>query len=118
MAAIDLLEPLSEAETRKILFQSVGGFRLEDAEKFYQYTAALPSVQTESERKSIDQGWRIYSWSSLRYQGEDYIQWVHTMSPGIARDAAVRTIVSGTMEKNPEEGQRLQQEFEREGSKP
>ncbi len=118
VAAIDLLEPLSEAETRKILFQSVGGFRLEDAEKFYQYTAALPSVQTESERKSIDQGWRIYSWSSLRYQGEDYIQWVHTMSPGIARDAAVRTIVSGTMEKNPEEGQRLQQEFEREGSKP
>lgn len=110
--ALPLLDPFPEEKRRAILFDSTWlSHENVSPDHFMRFLAQVPDAKTPEEQELKLRGWstkvRGYLW---RY-GEDYVEWVREMPPGIHREAAINSMIRATSEQHPARARELSEQF-------
>lgn len=110
--ALPLLDGFPAAKRREVLFNSTwlshGNVSPDD---FLRFLADVPDAQTPEEQESKLKGWDIKARANLWRYGDDYVEWVKKMPPGIHKVAATNSVIRVTSEQNPTEARALSEQF-------
>ena len=88
--ALPLLEPLSPEKRRDALFDSTWlGFVNVSPDDFLRFLAEVPDAESPEEQERKLKGWTTRARADLWRYGDDYVEWVKHMPPGIHREAAM-----------------------------
>jgi hypothetical protein len=100
--ALPLLEALSPEKRRDVLFDSTWlGFVNVSPDDFLRFLAEVPDAESPEEQDRKLRGWTTRARADLWRYGDDYVEWVKHLPPGIHREAAISGILLATSEENP-----------------
>ena len=110
--ALPLLEKFPAAKRREVLLDSSwlshGHVSPDD---FLRFLADVPDAATPEEQASKLKGWNIKARGHLWRYGDDYVEWVKKMPPGIHKEAAMNSVLWATSEQNPAQARVLSEQF-------
>lgn len=110
--ALPLLDPLAPEKRRAVLFDSTWlGFVNVSPDDFLRFLADVPDAETAEEQERKLKGWSTRTPACLWRYGDDYIEWVKQMPPGIHREAAMNSILLATAAENPAQARALGEQF-------
>jgi hypothetical protein len=110
--ALPLLEALPPEKRRDVLFDSSWrSFANVSPEDFLRFLAELPDADSPEEQERKLKGWTTRALADLWRFGDDYIEWVKHLPPGIHREAAIGGILLATDGENPERARVLGEQF-------
>lgn len=107
--ALPLLDSLPEEKRREILFsntwEAYGGNNPDD---YVRFLNSLPEPVTEKEKAERIKGWDWKARLHLSRYGDDYVDWVIQLPPGLDRDRAMNSLVWATREQDPAKARELE----------
>lgn len=107
--ALPLLDSLPEEKRREILFsntwEAYGGNNPDD---YVRFLNSLPEPVTEKEKAERIKGWDWKARPNLARYGDDYVNWVIQLPPGLDRDRAMNSLVWATREQDPAKARELE----------
>ncbi len=110
--AMALLDSLPEEKRRAALFDSTWTcFVNNNPDDFLRHLSSLPEPETAKEKDERTKGWNWKARGCLDRYGDDYVEWVQQMPPGLDRDTAMNSLIWATREQNPKEARKLDEKF-------
>ncbi len=110
--ALVLLDSLPGEKRREALFQSTWLSHLNVApDHFLRFLADVPDARTPAEQELKIKGWNSKARGFLWRYGDDYVEWVKAMPPGIHKETALNSIIWATAERDPAKARALSAEF-------
>ncbi|MGL4401412.1 MAG: hypothetical protein ACRCXD_16225 [Luteolibacter sp.] len=110
--ALPLLDALPPEKRREVLLDAGWlGFANVSPDHFLRFMAEVPNAASPEEQARKLKGWHTRARADLWRYGDDYIEWVRRLPPGIHREAAVSGILLVTSEENPEQARELGERF-------
>ncbi|MES2924356.1 MAG: hypothetical protein V4819_22585 [Verrucomicrobiota bacterium] len=110
--ALPLLDGFPVAKRREILLESTWmSHSNASPDDFLRFLADVPDAATPEEQESKLKGWNIKARGNLWRYGDDYVEWVKKMPPGIHREAAINSVIWATSEQNPAQARLLSEQF-------
>ena len=110
--ALPLLDALPEDRRREALFHSTWLSMVNiDPDDYLDFFSALPEPVTASEKDLRTKGWNWKARGFLMRYGDDYVEWVKEMPPGIDKDTAMNSLIWATREQNPAEARKLNEQL-------
>lgn len=107
--ALPLLDSLPEEKRREVLFGSTWeAFGGNNPDIFMRFLNSLPEPVTEKEKAERIKGWDWKARPNLARYGDDYVDWVIQLPPGLDRDRAMNSLVWATREQNPAKARELE----------
>ncbi len=110
--ALALLDGFPAEKRRKVLLDSTwlshGNVSPDD---FLRFLADVPDANTPEEQELKLKGWNSKARGNLWRYGDDYVEWVNKMPPGIHREAAIHSVILATSEQNPAQARALSEQF-------
>lgn len=107
--ALPLLDSLPEEKRREVLFGSTWeAFGGNNPDIFMRFLNSLPEPVTEKEKAERIKGWDWKARANFARYGDDYVDWVVQMPPGLDRDRAMNSLVWATREQNPAKARELE----------
>jgi len=107
--ALPLLDSLPEEKRREVLFsntwEAYGGNNPDD---YVRFLNSLPEPVTEKEKAERIKGWDWKARLHLARYGDDYVDWVIQLPPGLDRDRAMNSLVWATREQDPAKARELE----------
>jgi hypothetical protein len=107
--ALPLLDSLPEEKRREVLFsntwEAYGGNNPDD---YVRFLNSLPEPVTEKEKAERIKGWDWKARPNLARYGDDYVDWVIQLPPGLDRDRAMNSLVWATREQDPAKARELE----------
>lgn len=106
--ALPILDGVSEERRRAALFEFtwVNQGNVEP-DTFLRFLADVPEPVTAQEKDYRTKGWNWKARGFLYRYGDDYVDWVKQMPPGIDKDTAMNSLVWATREQNPAKAREL-----------
>ncbi|MES2661083.1 MAG: hypothetical protein V4689_20845 [Verrucomicrobiota bacterium] len=106
--ALPLLEGVSEERRRAALFEFTWTNHGDvEPDTFLRFLADVPEPVTAQEIDFRTKGWNWKARGFLARYGDDYVEWVQQMPPGIDKDTAMNSLVWATREQNPAKAREL-----------
>lgn len=106
--ALPVLDGVSEERKRAALFaftwENQGNV---DPDIFLRFLADVPEPVTAQEKDYRTKGWNWKARGFLARYGDDYVDWVRQMPPGIDKDTAMNSLIWATREQNPAKAREL-----------
>ncbi len=110
--ALPLLDPFPPDRRREVLLDSTWlNFVNVSPDDFLRFLADVPEAKSPEEQERKLKGWSTRAPAYLWRYGDDYIEWVKQMPPGIHREAAMNSILLATAGENPEQARELGEQF-------
>lgn len=110
--ALPLLEVFPADKRREILFSTASlAFENVSPADFLRFLADVPDARTAAEQELKIRGWNAKARGNLRRYGDDYVEWVMKIPPGIHREAAMNSVLWATAEANPAAARELSEKF-------
>lgn len=110
--ALPLLNGLSEEKRREALFEFTWNNQVNvSPDVFLRFMADVPEPVTPQEKDYRTKGWNWKARGFLGRYGDDYVDWVKQMPPGIDKDTAMNSLVWATREQNPAKARELSDEL-------
>lgn len=110
--ALPLLDNLPEDKRREALFHSTWLSMVNiNPNEYLEFFSALPEPVTAEEKDLRTKGWNWKARGFLMRFGDDYVEWVKAMPPGIDKDTAMNSLIWATREQNPAEARKLNDEL-------
>ncbi len=110
--ALPLLGGFPAAKRREILLNSTWlSHGNASPDEFLRFLADVPDAATPEEQESKLKGWNINARGNLWRYGDDYVEWVKKMPPGIHHEAAINSVIWATSEQNPAQARVLSEQF-------
>ena len=110
--ALPLLDPLPPERQREVSLDSTWlAFVNVSPDDFLRFLAEVPEAKSPEEQARKLKGWSTRAPVDLWRYGDDCIEWVKQMPPGIHREAAMNSILQATAEENPEQARILGEQF-------
>ena len=110
--AISLLDGLPPEKRRAVLLDSAwlthGNVSPDD---FLRFLADVPDANTPEEQELKIKGWSSKARANLWRYGDDYVEWVRQLPPGIHKELAVDSVIRATAEGNPVQARVLAEQF-------
>ena len=107
--ALPLLDSLPEEKRREVLFGSTWeAFGGNNPDIFMRFLNSLPEPVTEKEKAERIKGWDWKARLHLSRYGDDYVDWVIQLPPGLDRDRAMNSLVWATREQDPAKARELE----------
>lgn len=107
--ALTLLDSLPEEKRREVLFSNTWeAFGGNDPDLFLQFLNSLPEPVTEKEKAERIKGWDWKARANFARYGDDYVDWVIQMPPGLDRDRAMNSLIWATRELDPAKARELE----------
>lgn len=106
--ALAVLDDLPEEKRRDVLFNATWESQVNlSPDDFLRFLADVPEPVTPQEKDLRIKGWNWKARGFLTRYGDDYVQWVKEMPPGIDKDTAMNSLIWATREQNPAEARKL-----------
>ncbi|WP_035605650.1 hypothetical protein [Haloferula sp. BvORR071] len=106
--ALPLLDSLPEDRRRDALFNSTWQSMVNiDPDDYLSFFSSLPEPVTAEEKDYRTKGWNWKARGFLMRYGDDYVEWVKQMPPGIDKETAMNSLIWATREQNPAEARKL-----------
>jgi hypothetical protein len=110
--ALPLLDTFPPEKRRQVLLDSTWkGFGNVSPDEFLKFLADVPDAKTPAEQESKLKGWNTKARGNLWRYGDDYVEWVKQMPPGIHREAAMNSVLWATSEQSPAQARVLSEQF-------
>ena len=110
--ALALLDPFPEEKRRAILLNSTWQSHLNvSPNDFLRFLADVPDAKNAEEQELKIKGWNWKVRGNLWRYGDDYVEWVMKMPPGLHKEAAMNSILWATSEQNPAAARELSEQF-------
>jgi hypothetical protein len=110
--ALPLLDSLPEDKRREALFHSTWLSMVNiNPNEYLEFFSALPEPVTPEEKDLRTKGWNWKARGFLMRFGDDYVEWVKAMPPGIDKDTAMNSLIWATREQNAAEARKLNDEL-------
>lgn len=110
--ALAMLDDLPEEKRRDVLFNATWQSQVNlSPDDFLRFLADVPQPVTPQEKELRVKGWNWKARGFLARFGDDYVQWVKEMPPGIDKDTAMNSLIWATREKNPAEARKLNEQL-------
>ena len=78
---------------------------------FLRFLADVPDADTPEEQELKIKGWDTQARMGLWRYGDDYVEWVKQMPPGIHKEMAANAVIRATAEQNPAQARALGEQF-------
>lgn len=106
--ALAVLDGVPEERKRAALFaftwENQGNV---EPDIFLRFLADVPEPVTAQEKDYRTKGWNWKARGFLERYGDDYVDWVKQMPPGIDKDTAMNSLIWATREQNPAKAREL-----------
>jgi hypothetical protein len=110
--ALPLLDGFSPAKRRAVLFDSAWLSHANvSPDDFLRFLADVPDADTLEEQELKIKGWDTQARTGLWRYGDDYVEWVKRMPPGIHKEMAANAVIRATSEQNPAQARALGEQF-------
>lgn len=110
--ALPLLDVFPPEKRRQVLLDSTWLSHVNvSPDEFLRFLADVPDAQTPEEQESKLKGWNSKARGYLWRYGDDYVEWVKQMPPGIHKEAAMNSVLWATSEQNPAQARLLSEQF-------
>ena len=110
--ALPLLDVFPPEKRRDALLDSTwSGFANVSPDDFLRFLAEVPDAQSPEEQERKLRAWNTRAQAWLWRYGDDYVEWVRQMPPGIHREAAMNGILAATAAENPVRARELGAQF-------
>jgi hypothetical protein len=110
--SLPLLDAMPPDTRRDVLFDTTWqSFVNVSPDEFLRFLADVPDAESPEEQERKLKGWTTKVRANLWRYGDDYIEWVKQMPPGIHREAAMNAVLLATAEENPVQARALGEQF-------
>ncbi len=110
--ALPLLDALPPEKRRNVLLDTTWqSFANVSPDDFLGFLAEVPDAGSPEEQDRKLKGWNTKVRANLWRYGDDYIEWVKQLPPGIHREAAMNSVLVATAGESPAQARALSEQF-------
>lgn len=110
--ALSLLDAFPAEKRRAVLLDSAWRTHANvSPDDFLRFLADVPDANTREEQELKIKGWDSKARANLWRYGDDYVEWVRRMAPGIHKELAMDSVIQATAEENPALARLLRGQF-------